>query len=79
MMTPRQIQLCLIAVEKVDPVAELAARIIDAGITEVELGEAIRGVVVSDPLKVELQNKYRDLARSGWTFNRHGKRWKLSK
>lgn len=75
-MTPRQIQLCTIAVEKVDPVAELAARIIDAGITEEQLADALRGVVVGDPLKTELQNKYRDLSRSGWTTNHFHKRWK---
>jgi hypothetical protein len=75
-MTPRQIQLCIAALEKSDPVAELAARIIDAGVTEKQLREALQGVVVNDPLKTELQNKYRDLTLGRFTINRHGKRWK---
>lgn len=79
-MTPRQIQLCIAALEKSDPVAELAARIIYAGVSEDDLAEALRGApLVGDPLKMELRNKYRDLTISGCTFNRHGKRWKLPK
>lgn len=80
MMTPRQIQLAVASLERADPVAELADRIIDAGITEEELAEALQGATnVSDPLKMELRSKYRDLTRSGWTMNRHGKRWKRCK
>jgi hypothetical protein len=75
-VTPRSIQLAAAALEKVDPVAELANRIIDAGISENELTTALQDAAIGEPLKIELQNKYRDLTANGWTINRHGKRWK---
>jgi hypothetical protein len=78
-MTPRQIQLCALALEKADPAAELVARIIDAGITETELAEALRGVVLGEPFRNELELKFRDLTIVGSTFNRYGKRWKRPK
>jgi len=43
-------------------------------VTEEELQKAL-GKRTASPIGNELQNKYRDVARSGWTENRYGKRW----
>jgi len=56
-------------------VADLVKDLLDAGVTEDELHGMLQGRM-SDPLGTELYNKYRDLNRSGWTFNRHGVRVK---
>ena len=63
------------AIRKADPVADLVKDLLDAGVTEDELHGMLQGRM-SDPLGTELYNKYRDLSRSGWTFNRHGVRVK---
>jgi hypothetical protein len=73
-MTPAEINAALDEIEKADPVAELAARLIYDGVTEVELQKALGGRT-AHPLGNELQNKYRDVARCGWTENRYHKRW----
>ncbi len=72
--SPIDINAALDEIEKADPVAELAARLIYDGITEEELQKAL-GKRTASPIGNELQNKYRDVARSGWTENRYGKRW----
>jgi len=61
------------AIRKSDPVADLVRDLLDAGITEDDLHGMLQGKM-SDPLGMELYNKFRDLSRSGWTFNRHGVR-----
>ena len=63
------------AIRKADLVADLVKDLLDAGVTEDELHGMLQGRM-SDPLGTELYNKYRDLSRSGWTFNRHGVRVK---
>ena len=59
------------AIRKSDPVADLVRDLLDAGITEDDLHGMLQGKM-SDPLGLELYNKYRDLSRSGWTNNRYG-------
>lgn len=61
------------AIRKSDPVADLVRDLLDTGVTEEQLHGMLQGKM-SDPLATELYNKYRDLSRSGWTFNRHGVR-----
>jgi len=73
-MNAKQINAALDEIETDDPVARLAARLIYDGVTEEELQRGLGGRTAS-PLGNELQNKYRDVARSGWTENRYGKRW----
>ncbi len=60
-------------IRRCDPVADLVRDLLDAGVTEEQLHGMLQGRM-SDPLATELFNKYRDLSRSGWTFNRHGVR-----
>lgn len=73
-MTPAEINAALDEIETDDPVARLAARLVYDGITEEELQKALGGRTAS-PIGNELQNKYRDMARSDWTTNHYGKRW----
>lgn len=61
------------AIRKADPVADLVKDLLDAGVTEEQLHEMLRGKM-NDPITLELYNKYRDIKRSGWTFNRCGVR-----
>jgi hypothetical protein len=68
------IQAAVHAIEHGDPVAELVVRLIAAGVSEEELHAALRGNI-GDPLRCELENKYRDIARGGWTTNHYGKKW----
>jgi len=63
--------------EQMDPVAEAASLLLTKGVTEDELWTALKGATgICDPLKYELFNKFRDLVRSGFTINKHGKRWR---
>ena len=62
------INAALDAIENSDPVAELAARLIAEGLSEVELQRAL-GERSRSPLGIELRNKYRDISMSGWTIN----------
>jgi len=56
-------------------VADLVKDLLDAGVTEEQLHGMLRGKM-NDPLVTELYSKYRDIQRSGWTFNRFGVRVK---
>jgi hypothetical protein len=76
-MTPREVNAALDAIENGDPVAELAVRLVAAGMTEEELYKALGGRT-SSPIGCELANKYRDVAR-GWTMNHYQKRWTKQK
>ena len=60
-------------IREADPVADLAKDLLDAGVTEEQLHGMLRGRM-NDPITLELYNKYRDIKRSGWTFNRCGVR-----
>ena len=52
---------CRLAAEA-DPVRDLAQELIDEGMTEAELQEALKGQpTIPEPFKVELHNKMRDL------------------
>lgn len=73
-MNAKQINAALDEIETDDPVARLAARLIYDGVTEEDLQKAL-GKRAASPIGNELRNKYRDVARSGWTDNRYGKRW----
>ena len=59
------------AIRKADPVADLVKDLLDAGVTEEQLHGMLRGRM-SDPITLELYNKYRDISRSGFTVNRYG-------
>ena len=61
------------AIRKSDPVADLVKDLLAAGVTEEQLHGMLQGKM-NDPLVTELYNKYRDIKRGGWTFNRHGVR-----
>jgi hypothetical protein len=74
-MNQKTVLARLEAIRKADLVADLVNDLLDAGVTEDELHGMLQGRM-SDPLGTELYNKYRDLSRSGWTFNRHGVRVK---
>jgi hypothetical protein len=74
-MNQKTVLARLEAIRKADLVADLVKDLLDAGVTEDELHGMLQGRM-SDPLGTELYNKYRDLSRSGWTFNRHGVRVK---
>jgi hypothetical protein len=61
-----------------DPLATLAQNLIDAGVTEEQLAEALkhrRG----EPIAVALQNAYRDVAHGVPTVNKWGVVCKLRK
>lgn len=61
------------AIREADPVADLVKDLLDAGVTEEQLHGMLRGKM-NGPLVTELYNKYRDIQRGGWTFNRFGVR-----
>ncbi len=68
------ISAALERVYRSDSVADLAKQIIDAGVTEEQLQALLPGCKVSDVLRVELHNKFRDIRQTGVTFNRFGVR-----
>ena len=74
-MNTFQIETSIVSLEQSDPVAELAKRIIDSGVSEDGLCQILENLIVCDPLKVELHNKYRDLTIVGCTHNRYGRKW----
>lgn len=59
------------AIRKSDPVADLVKDLLDSNITEEQLHGMLQGRM-SDPITLELYNKYRDISRSGFTVNRYG-------
>ncbi len=63
----------LAEIRRSDLVADFARDLLKGGVTEEQLHGMLQGKM-SDPLVLELYNKYRDLCRSGWTFNRFGVR-----
>jgi hypothetical protein len=74
-MKPETIVAELRRVYKSDPVGDLAAQLVQEGVTEEALAAALMlpcARTIIDPLRVELHNKFRDIARSGWTDNRYG-------
>jgi hypothetical protein len=70
-MDAKSVLAALKAIHESDPVADLAQDLLDAGVTEEQLHGMLRGRM-SDPITLELYNKYRDISRSGFTVNRYG-------
>lgn len=57
-------------IERADPVADLAAKLIKQGVTEHELHAAL-GTLQSEPIGNEFYNKYRSIARGVPTYNHY--------
>ena len=59
------------AIKNTDPIAQLAVRLIEAGVTEAKLLEALkqRG---NDPIAIDLHNAFRDVSRGTPTTNKWG-------
>ena len=80
-MTDLQIRKALLAIERDDPVARLAAKLVQEGVTEEQLCKALNAQVrptIGDPIKNELHNKFRDVTRCGMTYNHYNRKltWK---
>lgn len=54
----------LLRISKEDPIMDLAHTAFHAGLTEADVAEAAKlHSTIPDPLKIELQNKFRDISR----------------
>ena len=71
MISVKLLNTALDAIKNSHPVAELAQNLINSGVTEEQLSEALKGRT-GDPVANELQNCYRDIVLGVPSTNKYG-------